>query len=219
MRKPVVHLFHLGVDEKNRDTFYQVGVENFQTSYEEEAGTLAMYASSLKGNSLEYKVFEVYADEVAYQSHRTSLHYQSYVEQVGSKLTKREVYEVEALFLEEKLPSGVWLGAEKYFLKFAQIQVEAGSEKAFERSVLLNMQTSIKEEVGVLAMYAVKDSQQSNRYYFYEVYASAKAYEDHRLTPHFQRYISETQDLVEEKNIQDLENSIAISKGQLAFSS
>ncbi len=61
------------------------------------------------------------------------------------------------------------------------------------------MQTSIKEEVGVLAMYAVKDSQQSNRYYFYEVYASAKAYEDHRLTPHFQRYISETQDLVEEK--------------------
>ncbi|HEM3635748.1 TPA: antibiotic biosynthesis monooxygenase [Streptococcus suis] len=219
MSTPVVHLFQLGVDERNRDSFYQVGVKNFQTSYEEEAGTLAMYASSLKENPLEYKVFEVYADEVAYQSHRTSLHYQSYVEQVGSKLTKREVYEVEALFLEEKLPSGVWLGAEKYFLKFAQIQVEAGSEKAFERSVLLNMQTSIKEEVGVLAMYAVKDSQQSNRYYFYEVYASAKAYEDHRLTLHFQRYISETQDLVEEKILQDLENSIAISKGQLAFSS
>ncbi|HEM3633146.1 putative quinol monooxygenase [Streptococcus suis] len=219
MSKPVVHLFHLGVDEKNRDSFYQVGVENFQTSYEEEVGTLAMYASSLKENQLEYKVFEVYADEEAYQKHRNSPHFKAYVEQVGSKLTKREVFEVEALFLEEKLPSGVWLGAEKYFLKFAQIQVEAGSEKAFERSVLLNMQTSIKEEVGVLAMYAVKDSQQSNRYYFYEVYASAKAYEDHRLTPHFQRYISETQDLVEEKNLQDLENSIAISKGQLAFSS
>ncbi len=48
MSKPVVHLFHLGVDEKNRDSFYQVGMENFQTSYEEEAGTLAMYASSLR---------------------------------------------------------------------------------------------------------------------------------------------------------------------------
>ncbi|MGQ7484354.1 putative quinol monooxygenase [Streptococcus suis] len=219
MSKPVVHLFHLGVDEKNRDSFYQVGVKNFQTSYEEEAGTLAMYASSLKGNSLEYKVFEVYADEEAYQKHRNSPHFKAYVEQVGSKLTKREVFEVEALFLEEKLPSGVWLGPEDHVLKFAQVQVEAGSEKSFERSVLLNMQTSIKEEAGVLAMYAVKDCQQSNRYYFYEVYASEKAYEDHRLTPHFQRYISETQDLVEEKNLQDLENSIAISKGQLAFSS
>ncbi|MGU7999888.1 putative quinol monooxygenase [Streptococcus suis] len=219
MSKPVVHLFHLGVDEKNRDSFYQVGVKNFQTSYEEEAGTLAMYASSLKENPLEYKVFEVYADEEAYQKHRNSPHFKAYVEQVGSKLTKREVFEVEALFLEEKLPSGIWLEAEDHFLKFAQVQVEAGSEKAFERSVLLNMQTSIKEEAGVLAMYAVKDSQQSNRYYFYEVYASEKAYEDHRLTPHFQRYISESQDLVEEKNLQDLENSIAISKGQLAFSS
>ncbi len=115
------------------------------------------------------------------------------------------------------MPSGVWLGAEKYFLKFAQIQVEAGSEKAFERSVLLNMQTSIKEEVGVLAMYAVKDSQQSNRYYFYEVYASAKAYEDHRLTPHFQRYISETQDLVEEKTYRTWKTVSQSRKGSWLF--
>lgn len=215
MSKPVVHLFHLGVDEKNHDTFYQIGVENFQTSYKEEAGTLAMYASSLRENPLEYKVFEVYADEEAYQKHRNSPHFKDYVEQVGSKLTKREVFEVEALFLEEKLPSGVWLGPEDHFLKFAQVQVEVGSEKAFERSVLLNMQTSIKEEAGVLAMYAVKDCQQSNCYYFYEVYASAKAYEDYRLRPHFKRYILETQDLVEEKILQDLENSMAISKGQL----
>lgn len=219
MSKPVVHLFHLGIDKKNRDTFYQVGVENFQTSYKEEGGTLAMYASSLRENPLEYKVFEVYADETAYQRHRNSPHFKAYVEQVGSKLTKREVYEVEALFLEEKLLSGVWLGPEYHFLKFAQVQVREGSQEAFESSVLLNMRTSLKEEKGVLAMYAVKDRQQPNRYYFYEVYASAKAYEDHRLRPHFKRYLSETQDLVEEKILQDLENSIAISKGQLAFSS
>ncbi|HEL2203053.1 TPA: antibiotic biosynthesis monooxygenase [Streptococcus suis] len=219
MSNPVVHLFHLGIDEKNRDTFYQVGVKNFRTSYEEEGGILAMYASALKENPLEYKVFEVYADETAYQRHRNSPHFKAYVEQVGSKLTKREVFEVEALFLEEKLPSGVWLGPEDHFLKFAQVQVREGGQEAFESSVLINMQSSMKEESGVLAMYAVKDRQQPNRYYFYEVYASAKAYEDHRLRPHFKRYLSETQDLVEEKILQDLENSIAISKGQLAFSS
>lgn len=218
MSKPVVHLFHLGVEEKNRDTFYQVGVENFQTSYKEEAGTLAMYASSLRENPLEYKVFEVYADKAAYQTHVNSPHFKAYVEQVGSKLTKREVFEVEALFLEEKLPSRVWLGPEDHFLKFAQVQVREGSQEAFENSVLINMQSSMKEESGVLAMYAVKDCQQSNCYYFYEVYASAKAYEDHRLRPHFKRYILETQDLLEEKILLDLENSIAISKGQLAFS-
>lgn len=218
MSKPVVHLFHLGVDEKNRDSFYQVGVKNFQTSYEEEAGTLAMYASSLRENPLEYKVFEVYADEAAYQGHRNSPHFKAYVEQVGSQLTKQEVYEVEALFLKEKLPSGMWLGVEHHFLKFAQIQVREGNQEVFERSVLLNMQSSMKEEAGVLAMYAVKDNQESNRYYLYEVYASAKDYEEHRLKSHFKRYILETQDLVEEKILLDLENSIAISKGQLAFS-
>ncbi|HEL2412554.1 TPA: antibiotic biosynthesis monooxygenase [Streptococcus suis] len=164
------------------------------------------------------KVFEVYADETAYQRHRNSPHFKAYVEQVGSKLTKREVFEVDPLFLKEKMPSGMWLGVEHHFLKFAQIQVKEGCREAFERSVLLNMRTSLKEEKGVLAMYAVKDRQQPNRYYFYEVYASAKAYEDHRLRPHFKRYLSETQDLMEEKILLDLENSIAVSKGKLAFS-
>lgn len=218
MSKPVVHLFHLGIDEKNRDTFYQVGVENFRNSYEEEGGTLAMYASSLRENPLEYKVFEVYADEAAYQAHLNSSHFQAFVEQVGSQLTKREVFEIDPLFLKEKLPSGMWLGVEHHFLKFAQIQVKEGCQETFERSVLLNLRTSLKEEKGVLAMYAVKDRQQPNRYYFYEVYASAKAYEDHRLCPHFKRYLSETQDLVEEKILLGLENSIAISKGKIAFS-
>ncbi|MGM5693909.1 putative quinol monooxygenase [Streptococcus suis] len=218
MSKPVVHLFHLGIDEKNRDSFYQVGMENFQTSYEEEAGTLAMYASSLRENPLEYKVFEVYADEAAYQSHRNSSHYQSYVEQVGSKLTKREVFEVEALFLEEKLPSGVWLGAENHFLKFAQIQVREEKQGVFEKSVLLNMQSSMQEEQGVLAMYALKDGENPAIYYFFEVYASASAYEAHRLTQHFQTYLSETKDVVKEKILVDLENSIAVSKGDLIYS-
>lgn len=35
MSKLVAHLFHLVIDEKNLDTFYQVGVENFRNSYEE----------------------------------------------------------------------------------------------------------------------------------------------------------------------------------------
>lgn len=218
MSKLVAHLFHLGIDEKNRDTFYKVGMKNFRTSYEEEGGTLAMDASSLRENPLEYKVFEVYEDETAYQVHLNSSHFQAYVEQVGSQLTKREVFEVAPLFLKENLPSAMWLGVEHHFLKFAQIQVKEGCQETFESSVLMNMQASMNEKMCVLAMFAVKDRQQPNRYYFYEVYTSAKPYEDHRLRLHFKCYLLETQDLVEEKILLDLENSIAISKGKIAFS-
>ncbi|MFC3932062.1 putative quinol monooxygenase [Streptococcus dentapri] len=218
MTNPVVHLFHLGVDERNRDTFYQAGVHNFTTSYKDEVGTLAMYASFIKGRPLEYKVFEVYTDEEAYQIHRNSSQYKTYVEQVGQHLIKRESYETEALFLEEKLASGIWLGAEHHFLKFAQIEAEEGSQEVFESSVLTNMQASMKEEQGVLAMYALKDIKNPKIYYFYEVYATASAYESHRLTQHFQTYLSETQDLMKEKILLDLENSIAISKGQFSDS-
>lgn len=218
MNKPVVHLFHLGVDEENNDTFFRVGTYNFTTSYETEVGTLAMYAGVIKNNPLEYMVLEVYADERAYQIHKRSPQFQAYVEQLGSKLTKREVYEVEAVFLEEKLTEGVWLGEKHHYLKFACIQVKDGHQEDFEKSVLGNMQISLRDETGFLAMYALRDRKNHAIYYFYELYASADAYEYHRASKHFQRYLAETQDIMVEKILLDLENSIAISRGQVTFS-
>ncbi|BAQ24480.1 putative quinol monooxygenase [Streptococcus troglodytae] len=218
MKKPVVHLFHLGVDQANLATFHQAGVHNLTTSYQKEAGTLAMYASSLKDNPTEFIVFEVYADEEAYQIHRNSSQYQAYIRQVGAQLTKRDAYETHAMFLKEKLPSGQWIGSQYYFLKFAQIEVKEDAQTAFEKSVLTNMRVSMAEEAGILAMYALKDSKNPNTYYFYEVYESAAAYALHRETAHFQTYIAETNDLLLNKRLLDLENDIAVTKGGLAYS-
>ncbi|EHJ52133.1 putative quinol monooxygenase [Streptococcus macacae] len=218
MKKPVVHLFHLGVNPVDLETFHQAGVHNLTTSYQKEAGTLAMYASSLKDIPTEFIVFEVYADEAAYQTHRNSPQYQAYVQQVGSQLTKREAYEATPIFLEEKLPSGQWIGPQYYFLKFAQIEVKETAQAAFEKSVLTNMQISLKEEAGVLAMYALKDHQNPQIWYFYEVYANAAAYAAHGRTKHFQTYLAETKDLLISKTLLDLENDTAVTKGQLAFS-
>ncbi|WP_251420928.1 MULTISPECIES: putative quinol monooxygenase [Lactococcus] len=217
MTEPVVHLFYLGVDQEKLESFYQAGVYNLTTSYEEEEGTLAMYASNFRNSPTEFIVFEVYADERAYHIHQNSIQYQNYIKEVGNYLTKRKSYEVGPLFLKEKLSSGIRLDSGQCFLKFAQIEVKDGEQKIFETSVIDNMRKSMKEEVGVLAMYALKDNQNLKRYYFFEVYADAKAYEVHLETEHFLTYISETKDLLIDKKLSDLENSIAVTRGNLVF--
>ncbi|MFS1663525.1 putative quinol monooxygenase [Streptococcus sp. zg-JUN1979] len=216
-KRPIVHLFRLGVDETAKERFYQVGETNLRRSYADELGTLAMYVARVSQEPTDNIVFEVYQDTEAYELHRQSPQYKYYVQEVAHQLTKREVYEVEALFLSEKLPAGVWLGAGHYALKSAQIDVKKGQEDAFEESVLTNMKTSMSQEEGVLAMYATQDKTKAGRYYFVEVYEDALAYKRHRQTKHFATYLTATKDMLEDKQLLDLDNIVAISRGGLAF--
>lgn len=211
----VVHLFHLAVEKEDELAFHEAGIHNLTTSHRREEGTLAMYASSFRDLSTEFIVFEVYADENAYQIHRNSPQFQAYVEKVGGKLIKRESFEVEPVFLKEKLSTGEWVGSQHFHLKFAKVETSQEGQEAFEASVLTNMQTSMVKEKGVLAMYAVQDVEKPTVWYFYEVYASPAAYKAHRQTPHFQTYIAETKDLIVEKELLDLVNDVSMTQGKL----
>lgn len=214
MSNHVAHLFRLGIDSQDASTFHEAGVYNLTTSHENEAGTLAMFSSQIKGTD-DYIVFEIYQDEEAYQIHRQSPQFKHYVENAGSKLVSRHAFEVTPAFLQEKLPSGQWIGSEHFFPKFAQVTVKADGQSAFEESVLKNMTTSLDQEAGVLAMYALKDVDNPSVWYFYEVYASEAAYAEHRDTAHFMTYIAETKDLLLDKVLLDLTNDVMVTKGEL----
>lgn len=217
MTKPIVHLFKLGIEASNEHILHNAGVHNLTTSYENETGTLAMYSSRLKGNPGEFIVLEVYEDTEAYQTHIHSSQYQYFVDQVGNYLTKRNQYEVEPLFLKEKLSSQQCVELNQYLLKFAQIEVEEDQQAIFEESVLANMKASMREEEGVLAIYALRDVNQPYKYYFYEVYQNEQAYESHCETAHFKKYIQQTKDILNEKELYNLENDVFVTQGSLRF--
>ena len=60
MTTPIIHLFRLTVADGNQSRFQAIGLKNFTTSQEQEPGTLAMYASPIKGQETVSYVFEVY---------------------------------------------------------------------------------------------------------------------------------------------------------------
>ncbi|MCT1926670.1 putative quinol monooxygenase [Staphylococcus pasteuri] len=217
MTKPIVHLFKLGIEESNRHIFHQAGVHNLTTSYKNEVGTLAMYSSRLKSNLGEYLVLEIYEDTEAYQTHVNSNQYKYFIDHVGNHLIKQVKYEVEPLFLKEKLSSQQCVEPNQYLLKFAQIEIEEDQQNTFENSVLTNMEASMSEEEDVLAMYALRDVNQHNKYYFYEVYQNEQAYEAHCETEHFKKYIQQTKDILNDKKLYNLENDVFITQGNLRF--
>ena len=86
-------------------------------------------------------------------------------------------------------------------VRMAHIVVKPGMRDAFIAAVTEGMRTSVQVEPGVLALYCVADKEHPDKLIFFEIYASEKAYQSHRATPHFKKYIKITKDMSISKSL------------------
>ena len=86
-------------------------------------------------------------------------------------------------------------------VRMAYIEVKPELRDAFIANVTQGMRTSVQIEPGVLALYCVADKENPERLIFFEIYASEDAYQAHRATPHFKKYIETTKDMSVSKSL------------------
>ena len=211
----ITRLFKLERDMSQEQYYNEVGANNLTTSIEVEPGTLAMYATHDPDDPKTCYVFEVYADDDAYNTHVSSPHFKAFGEMAGKVLTGRSVYQLVPQLLVEK-PERLLVNepsAIEPHLVF--VDVKPGGEEAFLAAITANMRTAVEVEPGVLVMYAATMADQSSRWVFWEVYASAEAYAAHREAQHFKDYIAATDALVADKEFHVLTPDTLASKGSL----
>ncbi len=211
---PVFNIFELGIRPERAAVYDEVGRNNISTSVGNEKGTLAMYSAKRQDRPDIAYMFEIYADEAAYQVHIQSAQYREFLRRSPEILTehKRKI-EVEPQFL----------GGKKVQQTAATINnlviIDAKPEytRAFRDVVMPAMAQSLKVENGVLAIYAATEKANPNRWYFYEIYASEAAYQSHRQTPHFQDYLARTSDMLAGKESVPITPALLQNKGGLNF--
>ena len=211
----ITRLFRLERDMAKEDVYNEVGAHNLTTSIKVEPGTLAMYATHVPDDPKTCYVFEIYADDEAYNVHVASEHFQAFAKMAGEVLTGRAVYQLVPQLLVEK--------SEPLFVNepnaiephLVYVDVKPGGEEAFLAAITANMRTAVEVEPGVLVMYAATLADNPQRWVFWEVYASADAYAAHREAQHFKDYIAATESLVAGKEFHVLTADTLVSKGSL----
>lgn len=211
----ITRLFKLERDLAYQKTFDEVGEQNLITSIETEPGTLAMYATHVPDDPAVCYVFEVYADDDAYQVHASSAQFKAYVEMASSALTGRAVFQVAPQLMIEKAEPLRVTGASDVEVHLVFVDVDPEGEDTFRAAIEANMRTAVEVEPGVLVMYAATLADDPNRWVFWEVYASAEAYQVHRDAQHFKDYIAATDPIVKGKEFFVLAPDTLASKGSL----
>ena len=211
---PIFNIFELGVKEGEKNSYVAVGKNNITKSVFNDKGTLGMYLVQEKENPNMTYMFEVYEDEKSYQEHIKSEQYKEFLRQSPTILTN---HKKKIQVMPEYMGDKKFVQTRNTRVNYVTVDVKEGFNDAFREIVLDEMKQSIKKEEGVYVIYAATAIGNPNKWYFFEIYENEKAYQKHRKTAHFKKYIEQTENIIENKEFINIEGVKLLNKGNLNY--
>ena len=211
---PIFNIFELGVKEIEKNTYVAIGKNNITKSVLNDEGTLGMYLVQEKENPNMTYMFEVYEDEKSYQEHIKSEQYKEFLRQSPTILTN---HKKKIQVMPEYMGDKKFVQTRNTRVNYVTVDVKEGFNDAFREIVLDEMKQSIKKEEGVYVIYAATATGNPNKWYFFEIYENEKAYQKHRKTAHFKKYIEQTENIIENKEFINIEGIKLLNKGNLNY--
>lgn len=210
----IFNIFELGIKEGEKNAYVAVGKNNITKSVFNDKGTLGMYLVQEKENPNMTYMFEVYEDEKSYQEHIKSEQYKEFLRQSPTILTN---HKKKIQVMPEYMGDKKFVQTRNTRVNYVTVDVKEGFNDAFREIVLDEMKQSIKKEEGVYVIYAATAKENPDKWYFFEIYENEKAYQKHRKTAHFKKYIEQTENIIENKEFINIEGIKLLNKGNLNY--
>jgi len=90
-------------------------------------------------------------------------------------------------------------------VRIAELEIDPAQLEAYKVAVREEMETSVRVEPGVLAIYAVAEKDNPSKLRFFEMYADEAAYRAHIGSPHFKKYAETTKAMITSRRLIDTE--------------
>jgi quinol monooxygenase YgiN len=100
--RPFVRIAELEIDSAQLERFKDAAKEQIEAAVRVEAGVIALYAVSVKGNPAQIRVFEMYADENAYKAHLETPHFKRFREATNDIVKSRKLVDTVPIILGAK---------------------------------------------------------------------------------------------------------------------
>ena len=95
-------------------------------------------------------------------------------------------------------------------IRIAKIKIDPAQIDNYKAAVKEQIEAAIKNEAGVLMLYAVYDKNDPVSITVFEIYADTAAYQSHLQTPHFKKYNTSPAGMVKSLELVDV-NAIAFA--------
>lgn len=86
-------------------------------------------------------------------------------------------------------------------VRIAELEIDPAQLEKYKAAVREEMETSVRVEPGVLAIYSVALKEDESKLRFFEIYADEAAYRAHIASPHFKKYVEITKDMIRSRKL------------------
>ena len=100
------------------------------------------------------------------------------------------------------------------FVRIAELEIEPTHIENYKAAVTEEIETSVRVEPGVLAIYAVAEKEASTKLRFFEMYVDETAYHTHIASPHFRKYAEITKNMIMSRRLVDAEPILLAQKSR-----
>jgi quinol monooxygenase YgiN len=86
-------------------------------------------------------------------------------------------------------------------VRVAELEIDPAQLESYQAAVKEEMETSVRVESGVLAIYCVAEKDNPAKLRFFEMYADEAAYKAHIDSPHFRKYVEATKAMIRSRKL------------------
>ena len=214
---PSVNMYRFEVPAELQGIYNNVGVANLTASMEKEPNTLSMNVAHVKGNPSESYVVEIYKDLAAIETHRKSDHYQAFVNEVGSKLTNRKMYDLQSVLLFEKKDPLSIVNDGKAVVTLTEFTVNSNDIDTVQRQYQLDIERAVRDDEGYKAGYVLRERNVKNHWYVIQIYSNQDALTKHLNSPGYRFMMSQIQGSLQNVTTKVLDGDVLVNHGGQAF--
>ena len=214
---PIVGLYRFQVPAELQGAYNTAGVQNLTVSMEKEPNTLSMNVAHVKGKSSESYVVEVYKDTAALETHRKSEHFQNYINEVGSKLTNRKLYDVQPLLLIEKRDALSIINDGKSVVTLTEFTVDGNEVDTVQKQYQLDIERAVRDDAGYKAGYVLRERNNKTHWYIIQIYSDEVAFNKHVNSPGYRFMMSQIQGSLQNVTTKVLDGDILVNHGGQDF--
>ena len=209
----LVRLAVIEVDSLQIKRYNEYLKEEIEASIRLEPGVITLYGVAEKDNPQHVTLFETYADSSQYRSHLATPHFQKYKQGTLQMVKHLDLIQMQSIFYHRKTELNN-ARSEDIYVRLIKIELNSNAVESFKTLGNSVMLPGIKEEPGVLVMYAVAEKENPTLVSILEVYESMDAYEKHIVSPHYLQYKDEAKAMVKSLKFIDVNPILLGSKPQ-----
>ncbi len=199
----VVRIAEIEADSTYIDSYNAFLREETGASVRLEQGVLTLYGVAEKENTTRVTLFDTYDDSLSYRSHLATPHFQKYKPGTLHMVKDLELIPAQRILYHKK-PKLSNVNPDSVFVRLIRIELNKDAIEEYNNMGTTVMLPGIKDEPGVLLMYAVAEKEYPTRVSILEVYESKAAYDAHITTLHYNQYKQVAKSAVKSANFIDV---------------